>query len=481
MSGQGLRVGAVNLTINPELGMAKGGLRLFGSPIEKVDDDLFLGALVLESKGVTLCLIACDLGNSRSEEALEIRTRVADALEIPVVNVMFNVSHNHSAADLPTMLRGNAHKSEISRSERYFEFVIEQAVLAATNAQSQLRPARMAHAWGESDLNIYRREWNGDQDILGEVPGHPIDNSVGVIRFDDLEGNPIAILFRFSCHPVVNGAQSPTLSADFPGPARKIIEKNVGGTALFLQGCGGNINPQVGIGYEKDCSEEVYRVGTALGAEVVRVALGLRTNKYQKDRVLLQNVPNILFKPWHERSDHPEVTLGASHEVAKLNFVPLPSTTEAKELANYWENEITEREKRGALTWEIRVAKKMKLWADSVVAGAAESNPTRDFEAHAFRIGDVAIVGLNVEAFFETGDEIRSKSPWPDTFVLGYTDGTIMYLPRAQDYPKQGWKWPNTHALPDLLPQSYCQPAQWHPDSEQKAVKAALSALDKLR
>ena len=217
MSGQGskgLRVGAVNLTINPELGMAKGGLRLFGSPIEKVDDDLYLGALVLESKGVTLCLIACDLGNSRTEEALAIRTAVATALEIPVVNVMFNLSHNHSAADLPTMLHGNAEAADISRSQRYFEFVIEQAVAAATQAQSQLRPARMAHAWGESDLNIYRREWNGDQDVLGEVPGHPKDGSVGVIRFDDLEGNPIAILFRFSCHPVVNGAQSPTLSAD---------------------------------------------------------------------------------------------------------------------------------------------------------------------------------------------------------------------------------------------------------------------------
>ena len=60
--------------------MSKGGLRLFGSPIEKVDDDLYLGAIVLESKGVTLCLIACDLGNSRTEEALEIRSRVADAL-----------------------------------------------------------------------------------------------------------------------------------------------------------------------------------------------------------------------------------------------------------------------------------------------------------------------------------------------------------------------------------------------------------------
>ena len=481
MAGQGLRVGAVNLTINPELGMSKGGLRLFGSPIEKIDDDLYLGALLLESRGTTLCLIACDLGNSRTEEALEIRTRVANALDIPVVNVMFNLSHNHSAADLPTMLRGNAEDTDIARSENYFEYVIDQAVLAATTAQTQLRPARMAHAWGESDLNIYRREWDGNQDVLGEVPGHPTDKSVGVIRFDDLEGNPIAILFRFSCHPVVNGAQSPTLSADFPGPARKIIEKNVGGTALFLQGCGGNINPQVGIGYEVDCSEEVYRVGTALGAEVVRVALGLRTNKYQKDRVLLQNVPNILFKPWREKTDHPEVQLDASHEVAQFNFVPLPSESQARELQQYWEDQIIERENRGALTWEIRVAKKMKLWADSVLAAALEANPTRNFEAHAFRIGEIAIVGLNVEAFFETGEEIRAHSPWPDTFVLGYTDGTIMYLPRAQDYPKEGWVWPNTHALPDFLPQSYCQPALWHPDSEQKAVQAALAALNKLK
>jgi len=56
-----------------------------------------------------------------------------------------------------------------------------------------------------------------------------------------------------------------------------------------------------------------------------------------------------------------------------------------------------------------------------------------------------------------------------------------MYLPRAQDYPKEGWVWPNTHARPDFLPQSYCQPALWHPDSEQKAVQAALAALNKLK
>ena len=134
MAGQGLRAGAVNLTINPELGMSKGGLRLFGSPIEKVDDDLYLGALVLESMGTTLCLIACDLGNSRTEEALEIRTRVAQALEIPVVNVMFNLSHNHSAADLPTMLQGNAESDAISRRTTMLETTPPASVISATAA-----------------------------------------------------------------------------------------------------------------------------------------------------------------------------------------------------------------------------------------------------------------------------------------------------------------------------------------------------------
>ena len=101
--------------------------------------------------------------------------------------------------------------------------------------------------------------------------------------------------------------------------------------------------------------------------------------------------------------------------------------------------------------------------------------------SQAIRIGEIVLVGLGVEAFYETGEQIKNSSPWKNTFVLGYTNGTIMYLPRKEDYPEGGWKWPNTYALPDLLPQVYCQPALWHPDSEQKAVQAALRAVNRLR
>ena len=134
--------------------------------------------------------------------------------------------------------------------------------------------------------------------MLGEVPDHPIDPSVGVIRVDDLDGNPIAVVFRYSAHPVTVGSRSQVASSDYPGPAREVLERNLGGLALFLQGCGGNINPRVGIGYEVDCRDTKNRVGLELGGEALKVAARIRTNTRAGERRPLGNVPNILFTPW---------------------------------------------------------------------------------------------------------------------------------------------------------------------------------------
>ena len=89
----------------------------------------------------------------------------------------------------------------------------------------RLRPARIGSGWGESAIGVYRRELRDGRDVLGEVPDHPIDTSVGVIRVDDLDGNPIAIVFRYSAHPVTVGSRSQVASSDYPGPAREVLER----------------------------------------------------------------------------------------------------------------------------------------------------------------------------------------------------------------------------------------------------------------
>ena len=80
-----------------------------------------------------------------------------------------------------------------------------------------------------------------------------------------------------SARTVTVGSRSQVASADYPGPARDVLEQHLGGLALFPQGCGGNVNPRVGIGYEVDCSDTKNRIGLELGGEALRVAARIRT------------------------------------------------------------------------------------------------------------------------------------------------------------------------------------------------------------
>ncbi len=146
-----------------------------------------------------------------------------------------------------------------------------------------------------------------------------------MIRVDDLDGNPIATLFRYSAHPVTVGSRSQVASADYPGPAREVLERNLGGLALFLQGCGGNVNPRVGIGYEIDCRDTKNRVGLELGGEALKIAAGIRTNTRAGERRPLGNVPNILFTPWEPIDSTDTCThLAAAETTVALDYDELP-------------------------------------------------------------------------------------------------------------------------------------------------------------
>jgi hypothetical protein len=88
---------------------------------------------------------------------------------------------------------------------------------------------------------------------------------------------------------------------------------------------------------------------------------------------------------------------------------------------------------------------------------------------------------MNVETFFETGLEIKARSPLPDTFVLGYTNGSMAYLPWARDCPTGGWKIDASYALPDQLPQFYPhQVIALRPDSEERAIQETTKLIEQI-
>ena len=54
---------------------------------------------------------------------------------------------------------------------------------------------------------------------------------------------------------------------------------------------------------------------------------------------------------------------------------------------------------------------------------------------HVITFGEVALVGCNIEPFCEIGLAIKKASPFPVTFMCGYTNGRMAYMPTADDWP----------------------------------------------
>jgi neutral ceramidase len=475
-----LYAGAARRTINPVLGTGKGGLRLFGDPVQAIESDLTATTLVLAGGEERIAVVAVDLCVMSTGEATRLREAVARALDVRRAHVLLNLSHNHSAPALSGFMWMTDVPAEAALRERYYTQLEHALVESAVEAAGRLEPARIGTGQGRSRIGVYRREFDGDVDILGEVPEHPIDESVGVVRVDDLDGQPIATLFRYSAHPVTVGPRSVVASADYPGPARQVVEQTLGGLAIFLQGCGGNVNPAVGIGYEVDCADTKNRVGIQLGAEVTRVAAGIRTNRRPGPRTTLGSVPNILVTPWEWVSGSPCERLAAAESVVTLDLGELPSLEQAQAIHDGWANALEERLAGPAEDWEVRVARKYLNWSQGLVDAAARGSATCELPLQALRFNDVVLVGIGAEVFFETGLEIQERSGGAATLVLGYTNGVVSYLPRAEDLPPDGWRVDGSYALPDLLPQNWELPVAVRADAAARTVDAVLELVAQL-
>ncbi len=304
---------------------------------------------------------------------------------------------------------------------------------------------------------------------------------MGVIRVDDLEGQAIAILFSYGCHTVTMGPRSTVISSDFPGPARELAENTFGGLAIFLQACGGNVNPIHGIGYEVDCRDTKNRTGLILGGEVVKVAANIRTNVQRgKERKPMGAIPNILFWPWDPIEGDTATYLGAIDETIKLEFMDLPSLAEAEAVQQEWKQKLADDRANDARDWEISVAMRFADWADKLVVAVQQGNPPLDAVIQAIRINDIVLSSISLEAFFQTGLAIKTKSAFKHTQFLGYSNGCVAYLPRAEDYPAGGWKINERYALPDLMAQAYTLPVAFLPETEQKVVEQVSNLIQKL-
>ena len=295
-----LYAGAARRVINPPRGIRTFGFSSREGVVQAIESDLTATALVLSDGKAKVAIVAADTGWMDLDVMTGLRERVADRVGTNSSHVMINLNHTHSSPAMPEWFPDKP--EQIALQTRYQENLCDWIAEAAREADERRVPARIGAGWGDSRIGVYRRETDRDGEVfLGEVPDHPTDSAVGVMRVDDLDGNPIATLFSYGCHPVTVGPKSLEASPDFPGAARTLIENSIGGTSLFLQGCGGNIMPRGGLSMDADCRDEKDRTGYMLGAEVVKTASEIHTHRKRGARRSMGSLSRISVWPWEPR------------------------------------------------------------------------------------------------------------------------------------------------------------------------------------
>lgn len=265
-----LRAGVAKAEITPPIGGAMYGYGARGANVsEGVHDALYAKALVLDDGESRLAIVTLDLGSFARENTSNVKEIVKERTGIE--NVLCIVSHTHSgpraAPDFPSI------------EEPWIREAEQRIAGAIVEAAGNLTPARIGVGWGEVREGHNRRMIRADGRTVmfwenrDRIPTSPVDYQLGVIRVEALDGDPLATLVNFACHPVVLGPENLQISADYPGVFMRLVEETIGGQCMFLQGAAGDINPF----WDKTppsegAFEEVEKMGKAVADEVLRVS-----------------------------------------------------------------------------------------------------------------------------------------------------------------------------------------------------------------
>jgi hypothetical protein len=69
-------------------------------------------------------------------------------------------------------------------------------------------------------------------------------------------------------------------------------------------------------------------------------------------------------------------------------------------------------------------------------------------KVQAIRIGDLVVCGIPFETFVETGLDLKKRSPFPQTRVIGLANGRHGYLPTPEQHRLGGYEtWLGTNIV----------------------------------
>lgn len=439
----GLLAGVAKVNIEPALGIPHQNWGSATHIVAKAIDPagMFIRALVLSDGKQKFALVDVDAGGAGGmDDAVK---RASAATGIPVEHIRLGVSHTHAG---PSLSRG---KGPVGADLSQYEQMMKshQAVLAdklagvIVEANERLRPAHAYGTVGTGSININRRfRGSGNDDgppAVGLNFEDFVDRELPVIRIDDAQGNPYAVLVNFQAHGTVLAYENQVVSPDWIGSMRNTVEASLpGATCLYFQGAAGNQGPIEG--YSGDL-ELAHRLGAILGHEAAALALRISTVRREpRFEGYVQSTALQAKQPYRVLGPHDATLKYASKILA------LPRRTYTKEdiermtrLTADADKKLAAVKQAGGGEWEqSQAAARRRRWANLLERYKQSANPEPvRLEVAVLRIGDMALVLTNGELFSEIGAAVKKASPFKVTMFCGYGNHPGGgYMPIGSEY-----------------------------------------------
>jgi len=322
---ENLKAGVARVNITPFLGCPMAGYSSRDRGSKTIDDELYCKALVLYDGETKLAIVTNDLIGVDDGFVRATRELIEQSTGILQSNVLICASHTHFGPEIRRR-KGETEEANDKFNLAYVAVLQRKMATAVQLANQGLHDAKIDAGKGHTDelsfnrhtirpdgtaVTTYRLPTNEENLTFG-----PIDPEVGVVRIDNVNGEPLATIINFACHPVCSVDRMYAISADYPGYAMKAIEKELGGICLFTLGCAGNIVP-----IERE-SISKKRIGMSLGGELIKTWQWLDLN----DSVELKSMSNKIELPLKKASDERcsrEVEIQVL-KIGKIGFVGLP-------------------------------------------------------------------------------------------------------------------------------------------------------------
>jgi neutral ceramidase len=426
-----LRAGAAATDITPKvfpLNMPGGHS---ANMADSAHDPLHARAMVLDDGSTTLAMVVVDNLGAGPDVLDEAKAIAAKQTGIPMEKMLISSTHSHTAGALNT-------RSEPAAA--YRKLFVEGVADSIIKAHAALRPAAVGAAVHALPDEVFNRRWylkpgkmplnpygkldtvkmnpGTSPDVL-DHPAGPTDPDITIISVQDAKRKPIALFANYSLH-YVGGMPHGQISADYFGEFARLMPSRLHGdenfVAMMSNGTSGDIN-NIPFGITRPPREPFEQVRIVAGKAADTAWLAHR--KIEKH--------------------NPDARLGMVQREITLKYrrPTAEQVAEAKAVVAIKDKDAIEKLPRLA-----------KNYAGSTIAAAERAEETITVKIQAIRIGDLAVCGIPFETFAETGLDLKKRSPFPQTMVIGLANGRHGYLPTPEQHQLGGYEtWLGTNVV----------------------------------